>query len=237
MSAFVDLTGMKFNRLTVLGIDHKKKKLPHGSSVYWCCKCDCGNISIVDTTSLKSGHSKSCGCLSRETTSKIHKTHGLTNSKLYRTWANIKRRCYNSNSDDYPRYGGRGIGVFEDWINDFQAFSDYVSALPNYDVKGYTLDRINNDGDYAPGNLRWTDRKTQCRNIRRNIIVEYQGELMTLPEAAEKSGINYGCLDRRYRRGDRGERLFREIESNENGTGINRNNRAGDKTKNKNPCE
>ncbi len=83
-----------------------------------------------------------------------HTTHGMTGTRIYKNWANIKSRCFNSNDNDYPRYGGRGITIYPAWINDFQAFYDYVSTLENYHKPSYTLDRINNDGNYEPGNLK-----------------------------------------------------------------------------------
>ena len=106
--------------------------------------------------------------------------------------------------------------MFAEWIHDFQKFYDYVSKLPHFGEEGYTLDRIDNDGNYEPDNLRWADRKTQSRNTRRNIIVEYQGTVMSLAEAAELSGIPYRVLLDRYHAGDRGERLFRPVRKRSN---------------------
>ena len=103
--------------------------------------------------------------------------------------------------------------MFPAWIGNFQAFYDYVSKLENFGKLGYTLDRVNNNGDYEPGNLKYSTAKEQANNRRNNIKVEYQGEEMTLAEAAEKSGINYKILQHRYSNGDRGERLFRPVKS------------------------
>lgn len=99
------------------------------------------------------------------------------------------------------------------WIHNFQAFYDYVSQLEHYGEEGYTLDRIDNNGNYEPNNVRWADRKTQRRNQTRIHFIEYNGVLMSLAEAAEKSGISYGTLKCRYRVGDRGDRLFRPVKS------------------------
>lgn len=204
MSAFKDLTGMKFGRLTVIefvGVINGR--------AYFKCRCDCGNIHIVSGRNLKSGEVKSCGCLRKEKFT--HTTHGLKHSKYYNIWQLIKRRCYNPNCKEYPNYGGRGITVYEPWINDFQAFYNYISTLEHFGEKGYSLDRENNDGNYEPGNLRWATRAEQARNRRSNVIVEYQGEKMTLTEAAEKSGINRGTLNSRYYAGDTGDELFRPV--------------------------
>ena len=199
-----DLTGMKFGRLTVLERAENK-----GTRTCWLCKCDCGNEVTVLGEDLKSGHTQSCGCLHREQVAEFFTKHGMCRTSIYNTWCGMLARCYNSECKSYPCYGGRGIKVYPDWINDFQAFYDYVSQLENFGVEGYTLDRIDNEGNYEPGNLRWADIKAQNRNTRRNIFVEYNGEQMCLKDAAQKSGINYGTLQSRYSKGDRNERLFR----------------------------
>lgn len=204
MPKFIDLTGMKFGRLTVIERAPENTKDGHPR---WLCKCECGNTCVVDGKNLRRGDTKSCGCL-------YGQNHEMSHSKIYRTWKDIKTRCFSPNCKNYHNYGGRGITMFPEWINDFQKFYDYVSKLPHFGEEGYTLDRINNDGNYEPDNLRWADSKTQRRNRRNNIIVEYQGRKMTLSEAAELSGINYDTLIRRYRAGDRGERLFRPVRKN-----------------------
>lgn len=206
MRALKDLTGQKFGRLTV--IERVENK---GKQTCWKCQCECGNEVIVQGNNLKNGHTVSCGCFRREKTSESHKTHGMARSKIYKTWKGIKKRCFNPNFKYYKDYGGRGITMFPEWIDDPKSFIDYVSKLPHFGEENYSLDRINNDGNYEPNNLRFTDRKTQSRNTRRNIIVEYQGRKMTLMEAAELSGIPYDVLKRRYHHGDRGERLFRPV--------------------------
>lgn len=206
---FQDLTGKRFGRLLVLGIAYKKPRKSGGTAIYWRCRCECGKEVIVAGNNLKR-ETQSCGCLHKEG---LHKTHGLSYNKYYRTWADIKKRCYNPNSKDYPNYGARGITMYEGWINDFQAFFDYISTLPHFGEDGYSLDRENNDGNYEPGNLRFATQTQQNRNTRRNIVVEYDGREMCLTEAAELSGIAYSVLIQRYHAGDRGEKLFRPVET------------------------
>lgn len=201
---FVDLTGQKFGRLTV--IERAENK---GSQTYWKCRCDCGNVCVVNAYSLKTNHTKSCGCF-RE---KFAVVHGKYKTKIYRIWSAILQRCLNPNVLNYARYGGRGITMYPEWINNFQAFYDYVSKLEHYGEKGYSLDRIDNNGNYEPDNLRWADAKTQARNTRRNVFVEYKGVKMTLAEVAELSEIKIITLWKRYQRGDIGERLFRPVET------------------------
>ena len=201
-----DLIGQKFGRLTVIERSENK-----GGRTAWKCRCDCGNESVVVATNLKRGKVNSCGCLNKE---KLHERskHGMKGTPIYGVWRNIKNRCLNSNVKKYEDYGGRGIKICDEWIDNFQAFYDYVSKLEHYGEEGYTLDRINNNGNYEPNNLRWADKKTQARNKRNNRIVEYNGEKMSLPEAAELSGIDFRTLWARMKRGDTGDRLFRPVE-------------------------
>ena len=132
----------------------------------------------------------------------------LYRKKLYYTWAGMKKRCRDTQN---PNYGGRGINVYPAWGNDFQAFYDYVSKLEHFGEKGYTLDRIDNDGNYEPGNLRWTTSKKQIRNRQCTLMVEYQGKQMPLAEIAELLGVKYKTLFRRYEDGKRGEELFKTV--------------------------
>lgn len=207
LSKLKDLTGQHFGRLTV--IERAEKNDIHGNA-RWICRCTCGAEVIVNGTSLIRGHTQSCGCLHREITSKLLTKHGMRNFPLYKIWKGMTNRCNNPNNSSYPRYGGREIKVCERWL-DFQNFYDDVSKLEHFGEEGYTLDRIDNDGDYTPENVRFADNKTQARNKRNNVIVEYEGVEMPLAEAAEKSGISYKVLQQRYNRGDRGEKLFRPV--------------------------
>ena len=210
---FQDLTGLEFGDLLVLELAYKKKNKKGKTTVYWRCLCRrCGKICVVRTGNLKRKDgraSTSCGCGKIEKTIERLTTHGMSGTKIHSKWNEIKTRCYNPNCKDYPDYGGRGITMFEDWKENFQAFYDYVSMLENYGEKNYSLDRIENNGNYEPGNVRWATKKQQSRNTRQNIKVNYKGVEMCLMEAAEKSGIRYTTLRERYKRGDRDDRLFR----------------------------
>ncbi len=216
MPAFKDLTGRQFGRLTVLKLDHKAQS-GRRERYYWLCKCSCGNTHIARTDGLTSGLIRSCGCLHKEqaicNVSKHHK-HKMSGTQIYHEWQGIKARCQNENNPSYPRYGGRGIFISKNWADDFQAYYDYVSSLPNFGEDGYTLDRIDNNDGYRPGNVRWATMHEQCRNRRSNIVVEYHGKRMILSDAALACGIPFNVLKRRYARGDRGDRLFREVPKN-----------------------
>lgn len=163
MSRRIDITGKRFGRLTVLKIVGCNK----WREAMWLCRCDCGNEISVASNNLRRSHTQSCGCLQREATTKSNTTHGKRKTKLYSVWNTMKARCFNCNSKSYKDYGGRGIKVCDEWKNNFQAFYNYVSKLPHFCEEGYTLDRINNDGNYEPNNVRWATRKEQVHNRRK----------------------------------------------------------------------
>ena len=210
MGKFIDLTGQKFGRLTVISRAENSKINGH-IKVRYNSLCDCGKYCVVYASDLKSGNTRSCGCLHDERCRERATTHGLGHTPIYGTWCNMKARCFNPNNTDYSRYGGRSITIFESWCEDFQAFYDYVSQLEHYGEENYTLDRIDVNGNYEPGNVRWADAKTQRRNQARTISIEYNGKTMCLKDAAELSGIKVTTLWVRYKNGDRGERLFRPV--------------------------
>lgn len=164
----LNLTGKKFGRLTVVKQaepyispkGYKKKR--------WLCGCECGKTAMATTADLLSGHTLSCGCYQKEMTSKCSKSHGMRFTNIYHVWQGMKDRCINPNNKRYKDWGGRGIRVCDEWKNDFQAFYDYVSQLPHFEEKGYSLDRIDNDGNYEPGNVKWSTRVEQANNKRRS---------------------------------------------------------------------
>lgn len=212
MAKFEDLTGRTFGRLTVIS------RAPNqGKKTMWNCRCNCKDETIITVAanSLKRGRTQSCGCLARELLAQRSTTHGKSKERIYHTWCDIKDRCNNPNRPAYKTYGARGITVAPEWENDFDAFYNYVSKLPHFGEKGYSLDRIDNDSGYEPCNLRFATPKEQGRNRRTNIWVEYNGEEMCLKDAAAKSGVPYKTLHHRYKVGDRGERLFRPINKKE----------------------
>lgn len=158
-----DLTGQKFGRLMVIG-RYGKYKFPSGQQqIIWLCECECGNKLKVFARNLKTGNTQSCGCLRQD----IGTKHGLWGSKVYKCWGNMLSRCFNPNMTEYKHWGGRGITVCDEWRNDFKAFYDYVSKLQHFGEKGYSLDRINNDGNYEPNNVRWATAKEQSNNQQR----------------------------------------------------------------------
>lgn len=159
-----DLTGKTFGKWTVL---KRVENNLHGASM-WECKCKCGNISIIPGSNLRTGRTKGCqkcNC-GNYRNSVDYKSHGMSGTAIYKVWRNMKSRCYYKKDKAYKDYGQRGIIVYDKWKNDFKSFYEYVSKLNNYGEEGYTLDRINVNGNYEPGNLRWVTRYDQTHNRR-----------------------------------------------------------------------
>ena len=128
----------------------------------------CGKEFESYVQSVRRHETKSCGCLQKMLMSRRTKTHGLTGHPLHRKWLGIKRRCYYKKGDHYKYYGARGIKVCEEWLNDSELFINHVTLLPHALEDGYTIDRIDNDGDYEPGNIRWATMAQQNANKRMN---------------------------------------------------------------------
>jgi hypothetical protein len=159
MGNLIDLTGKRFHRLVVIS-----RAVNHGKDARWNCQCDCGNTSIVQSNNLKSGNSKSCGCLNIDNIT-VHGCSGKKITSEYIAWDNMKSRCYNPNNPRYKHYGERGIKICDRWLgkNGFQHFIEDMGAKPSAE---YSIDRIDNDGDYEPSNCRWATIKQQRNNQR-----------------------------------------------------------------------
>lgn len=195
-----NLKGLKFGRWKALlrvGIDI------HGKFV-WLCECVCGNRKKINSDSLIRGRSKSCGCLKKELSSKRLTTHGMSNSVEYRAWLGAKARCLNPNSKSYKDYGGRGIKICKRWEN-FQNFFVDMGLRPS---SKHSIERIENNGSYEPGNCRWATSKEQSNNTRWNRVVFMGGKKKTLTQWAELSGINYNTLKYRLSHGWTTERAL-----------------------------
>lgn len=193
----IDLTGQRFGRLIALGAIGKTKR----NSMIWECQCDCGNLTAVETGSLRAGLTRSCGCLNRELVVSRGRYKGLSRHPLYRVWRTMINRCTNPRVPSYRNYGERGITIFAEWLHDFRIFYDYVTQLPDYGEKGYTLDRADNSQGYYPGNVRWASPKTQGRNTRRNIIVTHNGKTQSATAWAEELHFNPRIISIRLRSG------------------------------------
>lgn len=157
-----DLTGKRFGRLVVV----KQAGRSNSRKVLWLCLCDCGNEKVVMADHLRRGNTKSCGCLMEESRIINNTTHGLSNSNTYNVWRAMKSRCTLPSQKSFPDYGGRGICVCDEWMHSFESYYNYVSKLPHFGEDGYSLDRINNERGYEPGNVQYATRKEQANNRR-----------------------------------------------------------------------
>lgn len=159
-----DLTGKKFGRLTVIEFDHKDKQ----RHIYWKCRCDCGNIRVVNSYNIISGKTKSCGCYGIE---KRQTRNNLSRTRISRIWYNMNARCYNKSNASYKDYGTRGIKVCEEWHKDNPKGLEnfYNWSLENGYNEKLTIDRIDVGGNYEPNNCRWTDQHTQGANKRQGV--------------------------------------------------------------------
>ena len=191
-----DLTGLQFGRLSVIGRSEN-----HGKHVRWSCVCDCGKSATVSSTHLKTGHTKSCGCVRDEVAScraKSMAKHGMWNSPEWNSWKSMKDRCLRKTHDKYPLYGGRGITVFQEWIGSFDAFFAHVGCRPS---SSHSIDRIDSNQGYEPGNVRWADINQQNNNKRTNVTVDIDGVLMTAAQVSHRFGITHRAAVYRIRRG------------------------------------
>lgn len=186
------LTGRTFGRLTVEG---------YIGGGLWACTCTCGGVAKVFTQNLKTGNSRSCGCLHRERRFK----HGMAKTPVYHAWQSMIQRCENPKDASYHNYGARGITVCAAW-HQFGAFLADMGVRP----KGFQIDRIDNDKGYSPDNCRWVSAKTNHNNQRHNRIIEHNGMRLTIARWAELLGMNYRTLNNRINRGWPVERALTE---------------------------
>lgn len=198
MSHRIDITGRRFGRWVVVRIAGRYR-----TSLLWECLCDCGTVKNVKGSHLRSGGSQSCGCLTRDLMAKKQFKHGCANRRIgetreYRTWTLMKRRVTNQNDPSYPNYGGRGVTVCTRWMQSFEAFLADMGPCPSV---RHSIDRKDNDGNYDPDNCRWATLEEQANNRRSNIVVQHNGQPLTLKQFCNKTGAVYTKLHQRIRAG------------------------------------
>jgi hypothetical protein len=196
----IDLTGQKFERLTVI----LRKDIANDGHILWLCKCKCGKEIIISSHSLKSGNTKSCGCLQKELLIKRLTKHGhLKNrktSKTYNIWRDMIQRCTNSNYKEYKYYGGRGLTVCERWRGE-NGFINFLEDMGEPPGPEYQIDRINNNLGYYKENCRWTTAKQNSRNKRNNRFITLNDKTKCIAEWAEELIIYYRTILSRLRYG------------------------------------
>ena len=199
-----DLTGQKFGRLTVIGLQPQKSR-----KTYWICQCDCGNVKNVRSDSLQRGNVKSCGCMKKDqdkinlmkSTAKrkyIETGYKVGGTRLYEIWQGMKKRCYNIHDNRYHRYGGRGIIICDEWKNDFIAFHDW--AIKNGYADDLTIERKDTDGNYEPDNCCWASNKEQSNNRSTNVKLTIGNSTRTLKQWCDIFEVDYKKINARYSR-------------------------------------
>lgn len=178
----IDLVGQKFSRLTVVDFYINNNEYKTNAAI-WTCVCDCGNLVNVIGQNLRNGITKSCGCLNKE----LKTTHGMFDSAEYKVWQGMQQRCNNDNDHSYCNYGGRGITVCERWLHSFENFLSDMGFKPSSE---HSIDRIDNNGNYEPGNCRWATKEEQANNRRNNVMCIYNGKEYTASQLAREYGIN-----------------------------------------------
>ena len=197
-----EMVGKKYGKLLVASVEKQ------GLKTLLKCKCDCGNVILRPTYLIATNQIKSCGCLKGESIRKYNASGKHSRSRLkdgrslhplYGTWFQMISRCENPNQNHYDRYGGRGIKVCEEWHDfwNFVKWSDSIGVRPD----GFTLDRIDNDGNYEPNNCRWANWNTQTTNKSSNVYIEYNGISKTMIEWCNDLNIHPHTLQNRIKRG------------------------------------
>lgn len=188
--------GKVFNRLTVISYAYKKN-YEH----YFYCKCECNENKLkpVSLSCLLSGDSQSCGCLKDEELLKRNTKHGMTGTKFHNTYCYMKGRCYNKNNKRYDDYGGRGIYICDEWLNDFMNFyndmyESYCEHIQIYGENNTSIDRVDNDGPYAPWNCKWSTMEEQSNNKSSNRLINLNNEILTISQIAKRYNLEYSKL-------------------------------------------
>lgn len=185
--------GRRFGRLVIVARVEASRT---GHHTRYLCRCDCGNEKEQWMSSLMAG-TDSCGCLTKEKLKNRKKKHGMSHTRLYKSWAAMKDRCLNDGNTAFGHYGGRGITVCERWRLSFDNFlHDMGERKP-----GMTLERVDNNKGYEPGNCIWATRKRQQRNRRANVKIEYKGKVVCLAELSELTGVRAATIRARMLRG------------------------------------
>lgn len=194
----IRLDGKRFGRwIVVTGPRSQRFGMNGKPKTQWFCRCDCGTERWVFSDLLRRGGSLSCGCLARELVSS-RGIHHASHTPLYGVWRSMIARCEDKNNSQYHLYGGRGIKVCSLWRKSFEAFRDDMGPKP---TTSHSIDRIDNDGHYEPGNMRWATPREQAANLRKNVNLTHDGQTLCVSEWARRTGLREGTLRRRLKLG------------------------------------
>ena len=181
MGKFIDLTGQRFGRLTVVNRAETRNK-----RTYWDCVCDCGNTKVINSYKLLSGNTQSCRCLDTEMTIARTTKHGMSHSSPeYYIWKTMRQRCNNPNNGAYKEYGGRGVKVCKRW-DKFESFYKDMGQRPS---SKHQIERLDNDGDYEPSNCVWATQLAQANNKRNTLYITFRGVTKPISDWAREVGI------------------------------------------------
>lgn len=189
-----DLLGQRFTRLLVIGLSPERTKY---GQCRWICVCDCGNKKTITSTHLVGGRIVSCGCHKDANTRLRFFKHGLKHTPEYNSWRAARNRCFCKNVTGYSNYGGRGITISQEWRDSFLTFLTDMGPRPD----GYTLERIDVNGNYEKSNCCWLPKPEQSRNMRCTVRITHDGMTLTLHEWSLHTGINIKTLRSRRQRG------------------------------------
>lgn len=203
MGTFINLLGKRFSRLKVVSRAESGMNTYGRPITRWLCQCDCGNTSVVPTSRLTGGKTSSCGCFHYERLAASNMTHGLRKTRAYSAWSKMKDRCFNERSKKFYLWGGRGITVCDEWKSDFAAFFSHMGECP----PGMSIDRIDNQRGYEPGNVRWATPLQQSNNLRTTKKLSIGSDTRTITEWAKEFGCSRDALKLRLRRGQTIEQI------------------------------
>jgi hypothetical protein len=185
MGRFRDLTGERFGRLLVEGKGGYNKH----HQLYWRCECECGKRKEVLGSLLRNSMTQSCGCLQKESISKVNFKHGMAKSNIWSIHRSMMDRCYSPNNKAYKHYGARGISVCDRW-HDFESFFKDMGNKPD----GMSLERVNNNGNYSPDNVIWADSKTQANNRTNSVMLTYNNRTQTMAQWCEEIDLKIATV-------------------------------------------
>ncbi len=202
--AAYDLTGQRFGRLLVI----ERSGSTSNGGRKWRCVCECGAPRVIAGDSLIRGATASCGCAQRELLGARSLKHGSCRSPEYGAWKHIKERCFVETCASFKDYGARGITMCPAWRDNFEAFLADVGKRP---TAQHSIDRIDNEGNYEPGNCRWALPVEQLNNQRRNVRVRLFGEMLSVSDACRRTNISRVAVYSRIHRGTAPQIAFERL--------------------------